>query len=1281
MAQLILSRVAAAAARAAAPAALKPFAAVLARRAGAALGRRIDQALAPEKRSVGPRLTELHVQGSSEGESIPLTFGRMRLAGQVIWAARFKERAVAERSGGKHGRKTIRYVYSLSFAVGLCAGEAAGIGRVWANGAPFDMSTVAWRFHPGTEDQAPDPLIEAIEGADAAPAFRGLAYVVFEDLPLEAFDDAVPQLSFEVLRTPPKAPGPKRLEDLVQGVCLIPGAGEFAYARDIVRRVEQGRLTDAENCHADAARSDLTVALDDLARDAPQCRRVTLVVGWFGDDLRAGICDVRPGVDRRDKQTAPLVWRVAGVERGAAHLVSTINGAAAYGGSPSDESVRQAIMELKARGYEVALTPFLFMDVPAGVDKPDPNGAGLQAPYPWRGRIRPAARDGSAAVASEIDAFFGQAAPQHFSRAGAEVMYSGPAEWGWRRFVLHLASVAASAGGVDAFFIGSELRGLTTARDAAGVFPAVAHLRRLAMDVRAVLPQAALSYAADWSEYSGVSGPAGEKIFHLDPLWADDAIAAVAIDWYPPLTDWRDGVGHRDAARAASVDDPRYLDAMVEGGPDFDWYYASAADRAGQIRTPIRDGLAGEHWIWRVKDIRSFWANRHYDRPGGVRAIAPTAWVPMSKPIWFAEYGAPAIDKAGNAPNLFLDPKSGESAAPPSSSGARDDVAQRRAIEALLRHWDPDNGANPVSLLYGGPMIDLARACAWCWDARPYPAFPARADVWADAPAWMRGHWLNGRLGLGDLADVVADICTRAGVERFDVSRLAGIVAGYAVDAPSSGADALAPLMAAYAFEVVDRDGVLTFLPEGGGAVSTLREDDLCLDPEPRMTRVARGDLARSAAVRYIDPGADYRLAVRIARAGDRAAEGAISIDAPLALSDAQAEAIGQNRLAAQAHASAAFAVSPARLDLEPGDVVALDARGVRGDFRITRIEDGDRRLIEAVETGPPGGVRASAPASSPPVLLAPDPYIVALDLPPLPGAEEDARPAAAVVLAPWRALDLYVGDSAATAVFAGSAPGSAAVGALEWPLWPGPVGRFDLGNRVRLRIPGGGLASVGRRAALDGANLFAIGQADGRFELVAIASLELVGADLYDASILLRGLQGTEDAMGAPAPPGAVVVKIDARLARLAVGADRAVAGSRIFAAAAGLAPTSALRGWPLEGTKAWARPFAPAHLRASREPDGAIRFTWIRRARLGGDSWAVVEAPLGEERERYSLEILNGASRVRTVETESPAWDYAETAQIADFGGRPSWLRWRVAQISATAGPGGSRESSGPL
>ena len=41
------------------------------------------------------------------------------------------------------------------------------------------------------------PLIEAIEGSGQAPAYRGTAYIVFEDLPLDAFGNRLPQLSFE----------------------------------------------------------------------------------------------------------------------------------------------------------------------------------------------------------------------------------------------------------------------------------------------------------------------------------------------------------------------------------------------------------------------------------------------------------------------------------------------------------------------------------------------------------------------------------------------------------------------------------------------------------------------------------------------------------------------------------------------------------------------------------------------------------------------------------------------------------------------------------------------------------------------------------------------------------------------------------------------------------------------------------------------------------------------------------------------------------------------------
>ena len=74
----------------------------------------------------------------------------------------------------------------------LCEGEIDGIGRVWADGRLMELNGVAMRVHRGGEDQRPDPLIEAVEGV--APAYRGTAYVVFEDLPLGPYGNRVPQL-------------------------------------------------------------------------------------------------------------------------------------------------------------------------------------------------------------------------------------------------------------------------------------------------------------------------------------------------------------------------------------------------------------------------------------------------------------------------------------------------------------------------------------------------------------------------------------------------------------------------------------------------------------------------------------------------------------------------------------------------------------------------------------------------------------------------------------------------------------------------------------------------------------------------------------------------------------------------------------------------------------------------------------------------------------------------------------------------------------------------------
>jgi hypothetical protein len=205
--------------------------------AGSVIDSLIIGSLAPDQRIEGAKLDDLRLTSATEGAVIPRLYGTMRLGGNIIWATDFREEQFRQTQGGGKGGGpkvvTEGYRYYASFAVALCEGPIGGVCRIWADGKPFDVPGAVIRVHLGTESQMPDPFIEAKEGAGQAPAYRGVAYVVFEDLALESFGNRLPQLSFEVIRP---SPDPAAMERLVRAVNLIPSAGEFVYATQTVTR-------------------------------------------------------------------------------------------------------------------------------------------------------------------------------------------------------------------------------------------------------------------------------------------------------------------------------------------------------------------------------------------------------------------------------------------------------------------------------------------------------------------------------------------------------------------------------------------------------------------------------------------------------------------------------------------------------------------------------------------------------------------------------------------------------------------------------------------------------------------------------------------------------------------------------------------------------------------------------------------------------------------------------------------------------------------------------------
>ncbi len=67
-------------------------------------------------------------------------------------------------------------------------------------------------------------------------------------------------------------------------------------------------------------------------------------------------------------------------------------------------------------------------------------------------------------------------------------------------------------------------------------------------------------------------------------------------------------------------DDALAMSRAIGSGEGFDWYYANAADREARQRTAITDGAYSKPWVYRFKDLHSWWSEPHHNRVGGIEA-------------------------------------------------------------------------------------------------------------------------------------------------------------------------------------------------------------------------------------------------------------------------------------------------------------------------------------------------------------------------------------------------------------------------------------------------------------------------------------------------------------------------------------------------------------------------------------------------------------------------------------------------------------------------------------
>lgn len=134
--------------------------------------------------SAEERILSLQVQQSSQGLTLPVIYGRTRVAGNLIWYGDFVtiENKTTTQQGGKGGggvkQVDIAYTYEAAVMLALCEGEIQGVGRIWRDKEKFDsLAQLRLTLMRGGDEQPLWTHLAQAKHTGQALNYSGTAYL------------------------------------------------------------------------------------------------------------------------------------------------------------------------------------------------------------------------------------------------------------------------------------------------------------------------------------------------------------------------------------------------------------------------------------------------------------------------------------------------------------------------------------------------------------------------------------------------------------------------------------------------------------------------------------------------------------------------------------------------------------------------------------------------------------------------------------------------------------------------------------------------------------------------------------------------------------------------------------------------------------------------------------------------------------------------------------------------------------------------------------------------
>jgi len=566
---------------------------------------------------------------------------------------------------------------------------------------------------------------------------------------------------------------------------------------------------------------------------------------------------------------------------------------------------------------------------------------------------------------------------------------------------------------------------------------------------------------------------------------------------------------------------------------------------------------------------------------------------------------------------------------------------------------------------------------------------------------------------------IVDDITTDIGFASNEINSTElgnDTLTGHSITEIITARELLLPLQRVSYSDIVIYDGIINFHKRGRTPIS-IDSDDIGWENfgnnnsnHFNIVKNSVLELPKTVEISYYDVARDYQKNTQRSSRIISKSKSIKSVDLPVALDKDKAAQIAEVLLwdSYAERDQYEFTLPYEYLYLIPSDIISVTIDSISYRLRITEItRDGIllkcKAVPEMIEIYDRPVIGDSGGDASTGTKFRADSYIALIDIPYIPSLDPTDSYGFYFAAAPTNHDWLWPGamlleqklDNGyySTIAFANKA---ATIGNTSTVLGSGTTVGIDYASNVTVYMSNGTIETVTQDEFMNGKNLVLVGN-----EIISVWKVVSLGNNVYKFFHLLRGLYGTEWAVGNHSELELVVL-LDDSLVKVIQGIEDHGRQYNYKGNTIGKAPGES---FSFTNYNICHKPYSPVHItghRLSTEQNingyyygiGSWRIEWMRRPR-GAGVFFNIPARLNEEQEKYEIDFINNGEVLHTQEVSIntliqwkkpyfilPAngfnWIDAEGninhqyGQNEIYGGIQSSIEVNIYQISATIGRG---------